>query len=165
VRVGEEDLEDNFRMGDNFYIRVLYEGEGVALDESSFSKAIYLELKADNVEEMRQKIVSFGVRVLEMQDPHLYFQAWADKSSAWSEPTRTSPNMRGPTTASCPKPSGPTRTARRRVDRLGRNRGQPQPGDAPASQKNSDFAQLSTSGYRSARFLRERGLISYAGST
>ena len=28
------------------------------------------------------------------------------------------------------------------------------------SQKNSDFAQLSTSGYRSARSLRERGLMS-----
>lgn len=38
-------------------------------------KAIYLELKAGNVEEMRQKIVASGVKVLEMQDPHLYFQA------------------------------------------------------------------------------------------
>jgi hypothetical protein len=62
-------------MGGNFYIGVLYENEGVALDESAFSKATYLELKADNVEEMRQKIVGFGVRVLEMRDPHLYFQA------------------------------------------------------------------------------------------
>lgn len=73
--IRKTDQKDDFRMGDNFYIGVLYEGEGVALDESSFSKAIYLELKTDNVEEMRQKIVSFGVRVLEMQDPHLYFQA------------------------------------------------------------------------------------------
>ena len=48
---------------------------GVALDESGFSKAIYLELKADNVEEVRQKIVAFGVKVLEVPDPHLYFQA------------------------------------------------------------------------------------------
>ena len=73
--IRETDQKDDFRMGDNFYIGVLYEDEGVALDESSFSKAIYLELKADNVEEMRQNIVAFGVRVLEMQDPHLYFQA------------------------------------------------------------------------------------------
>ncbi len=36
---------------------------------------MYLELKADNVEEMRQAIVAFGVRVLEVPDPHLYFQA------------------------------------------------------------------------------------------
>lgn len=39
------------------------------------AKAIYLELKADDVDEMRREIVAFGVRVLEMQDSHLYFQA------------------------------------------------------------------------------------------
>ena len=71
----EGDEKDDFRIGDNFYIAFLYENEGVALDESEFLKAIYLELKADNVEEMRQKIVAFGVRVLEVPDPHLYFQA------------------------------------------------------------------------------------------
>jgi hypothetical protein len=69
------DLKDDIRMGDNFYIAFLYEDEGVALDESGFSKAIYLELKADDVEEMRQKIVAFGVRVIEVPDPHLYFHA------------------------------------------------------------------------------------------
>jgi catechol 2,3-dioxygenase-like lactoylglutathione lyase family enzyme len=73
--IRETDQKDDFRLGGSFYIGVLYEDEGVALDQSSFSKAIYLELKADNVEEMRRKIVAFGVRVLEMQDPHLYFQA------------------------------------------------------------------------------------------
>ena len=71
----EGDQKDDFLMGDNFYIAFLYEDEGVALDESEFLKAIYLELKTDNVEKMRQKIVAFGVRVLDMQDPHLYFQA------------------------------------------------------------------------------------------
>jgi catechol 2,3-dioxygenase-like lactoylglutathione lyase family enzyme len=71
----ESDQKDDFRMGGNFYIAFMYEDEGVALDESGFSKAIYLELKAGNVEEMRQKIVAFGVRVLEVPDPHLYFQA------------------------------------------------------------------------------------------
>jgi catechol 2,3-dioxygenase-like lactoylglutathione lyase family enzyme len=73
--VRETDQKDDFRMGGSFYIGVLYESKGIALDESSFSKAIYLELKADNVEEMRQKILAFGVKVFEMQDPHLYFQA------------------------------------------------------------------------------------------
>jgi catechol 2,3-dioxygenase-like lactoylglutathione lyase family enzyme len=73
--VRETDQKDDFRMGDNFYIGVLYEDEGIALDESGFSKAIYLELKADDTEEMRRKIIAFGVKVLEMQDPHLYFQA------------------------------------------------------------------------------------------
>jgi catechol 2,3-dioxygenase-like lactoylglutathione lyase family enzyme len=71
----ESDQKDDFRMGDNFYIAFLYENEGVALDESSFLKSTYLELKADNVEEMKQNIVAFGVKVLEVQDPHLYFQA------------------------------------------------------------------------------------------
>jgi catechol 2,3-dioxygenase-like lactoylglutathione lyase family enzyme len=71
----ESDQKDDFRMEGNFYIAFLYENEGVALDESGFLKAIYLELKADDVEEMRQKIVAFGVNVLEVPDPHLYFQA------------------------------------------------------------------------------------------
>jgi len=62
-------------MGGNFDIAFMYEDEVAALDESGFLKAIYLELKADNVEEMRQKIVASGVRVLEVPDPHLYFQA------------------------------------------------------------------------------------------
>ena len=71
----EGDQKDDFRMGGNFYIAFLYEEDGAALDESGFSKAIYLELKAANAEEMRQRIVAFGVRVLEVPDPHLYFQA------------------------------------------------------------------------------------------
>lgn len=71
----ESDQKDDFRMGENFYFAFLYESEEVALDESQFLKAIYLELKADNVEDMRQKIVAFGVKVLEVPDPHLYFQA------------------------------------------------------------------------------------------
>ena len=71
----EGDQKDDFCLGDNFYLTFLYENEGVALDESGFSKAIYLELKADNVEEVRQKIVAFGVKVLEVPDSHLYFQA------------------------------------------------------------------------------------------
>jgi len=71
----EGDQKDDFRLGDNFYIAFLYEDEGVALDESGFSKAIYLELKAGDVEDMRRKIVAFGVTVLDVPDPHLYFQA------------------------------------------------------------------------------------------
>lgn len=73
--IRQTDEKDDFRMGGNFYMGVLYENEGIALDEGGFAKATYLELKADNVEEMRQKIVASGARVLAMQDPHLYFQA------------------------------------------------------------------------------------------
>ena len=38
-------------------------------------EGLYLEVKADNVEEMRKNIVAFGVKVEEIPDPHLYFQA------------------------------------------------------------------------------------------
>ncbi|MEO7207811.1 MAG: hypothetical protein ABI145_13710 [Steroidobacteraceae bacterium] len=34
-----------------------------------------MEVKTGSVEEMRKKIVAFGVKVLEIPDPHLYFQA------------------------------------------------------------------------------------------
>ena len=73
--IRETDLKDDFRLGGSFYIGVLYESEGVALDESGFSKATSLERRPIMFEEMREKIVAFGVRVLDMQDPHLDFQA------------------------------------------------------------------------------------------
>lgn len=71
----EGDQKDDFRLGDNVYLAVMYEDEGIALDEDDFLKATYLELKTDDVEEMRKKIVEFGVKVLDVPDPHLYFQA------------------------------------------------------------------------------------------
>ena len=71
----ESDQKDDIRLGDDFYIALLYEDEGVALDESDFLRAIYLELKTDEVDLLRRRIVDFGVRVLDVPDPHLYFQA------------------------------------------------------------------------------------------
>jgi catechol 2,3-dioxygenase-like lactoylglutathione lyase family enzyme len=71
----EGDRKDDFRIGDNAYIAFLYEDEAVTLSESECLKAIYLELKADDIDEMRQNIVAFGVKVLDVPDPHLYFQA------------------------------------------------------------------------------------------
>ena len=73
TRAGER--KDDFRLGDDFYIAVLYEDEGGALDEAGFLKSVYLELKSDDVEELRREIVAFGFRVLDVPDPHLYFQA------------------------------------------------------------------------------------------
>ena len=67
--------KDDFQLGDDFHIAFLY---GDFPDESEFlrsGRSIYLELKSDNVEEMRQKIIGFGVKVLDVPDPHLYFQA------------------------------------------------------------------------------------------
>jgi catechol 2,3-dioxygenase-like lactoylglutathione lyase family enzyme len=71
----ETDQKDDVRIGDDFYLAVLYEDEGVALGEDEFLRATYLELKTDDVDDLRRQIVAFGVKVLEMQDPHLYFQA------------------------------------------------------------------------------------------
>jgi hypothetical protein len=82
------DDKDDVRIGENFYFAFLYEpGDGSevdkgvvygaddALSDEGFLKALFLELKSDNVEELRQKIIAFGVKVLEVPDPHLYFQA------------------------------------------------------------------------------------------
>ena len=86
--VREFDDKDDLQIGDNFYIAFLYgpgNGQGAdkgvnyspesSLSNEDFLKAIFLELKCDNVNEMRQKIVSFGVKVLNVPDHHLYFQA------------------------------------------------------------------------------------------
>ncbi len=72
--IREGDQKDDFRLGGDFYIAVMYEDDGI-LDEAGFLQSTYLELKAGDVEAMRQKIVGFGVTVLEVPDPHLYFQA------------------------------------------------------------------------------------------
>jgi catechol 2,3-dioxygenase-like lactoylglutathione lyase family enzyme len=82
------DDKDDFRIGEDFHIAFLYaSGSGVsadkgvpyaaedALSDDDFLKAIFLELKTDNVQEMRQNITAFGVKVLGVPDPHLYFQA------------------------------------------------------------------------------------------
>lgn len=84
----EFDNKDDIRIGSDFYISFLYaagDGQGAdkgvnygakdPLNDEDFLKAIFLELKTDNIEEMRQKIIAFGVKVLNVPDPHLYFQA------------------------------------------------------------------------------------------
>jgi len=71
----EEDERDFLRLGENFYIGFLY---GDVADESEFlrtARSIWLEIKSDNVKEMTRKILDFGVRKLDIPDPHLYFQA------------------------------------------------------------------------------------------
>jgi len=81
--------KDDIRLGKDFYIAFLYaagsakgadKGANYAADaplsEQDFLKAIFLELKTDDVETMRRNIVSSpGVTVLEVPDSHLYFQA------------------------------------------------------------------------------------------
>jgi catechol 2,3-dioxygenase-like lactoylglutathione lyase family enzyme len=70
-----EDERDFLCLGETFHIGFLY---GDVPDESEFlrtARSIWLEIKSDNVEEMKRKILDFGVRKLDIPDPHLYFQA------------------------------------------------------------------------------------------
>lgn len=71
VRVKTDEV-DRFQL-DDLHFCFIY--QSTALDESDFLKAIYLELKTDNTEEMKQKILAFGVKKLDVPDAHLYFQA------------------------------------------------------------------------------------------
>jgi hypothetical protein len=71
VRVKTDEV-DRFQL-DDLHLCFIY--QSTALDESDFLKAIYLELKTDNTEEMKRKILAFGVKKLDVPDAHLYFQA------------------------------------------------------------------------------------------
>lgn len=66
---------DCIRLGDDFYIAFLYGDVPDVSEIARSARAIWLEIKSDNVEEMTRKILDFGVRKLEVPDPHLYFQA------------------------------------------------------------------------------------------
>ncbi len=76
-KIMKADPERDFvRLGEDFYIGFLY---GDVTDESEFLRsfrAVWLEIKSDNVEAVSRKIFESGlVRKLEVPDPHLYFQA------------------------------------------------------------------------------------------
>ena len=71
VRVKTDEV-DRFQLDDLHFCFVY---QSTALDENDFLKAIHLELKTDNTEETKQKILAFGVKKLDVPDPHLYFQA------------------------------------------------------------------------------------------
>ena len=76
-KVMKADPERDFiRLGDDFFIGFLY---GDVPDETEFLRsfrAIWLELKSDNVDETSRRILESGLaRKLEIPDPHLYFQA------------------------------------------------------------------------------------------
>ena len=68
----QNDEVDRFQL-DDFHFCFVW--QNTALDENAFLKAIYLELKTDNIEEMKQRILAFGVKKIDVPDPHLYFQA------------------------------------------------------------------------------------------
>ena len=68
----QNDEVDRFQLDD---VHFCFLWQGTPLDESEFLKAMYLELKTDSTEEMKKKILTFGVKKLDVPDPHLYFQA------------------------------------------------------------------------------------------
>lgn len=76
-KITKEDTERDFVcLGDDFFIGFLY---GDVTDENEFLRsfrAMWLEIKSDDVQEMTQRILDSGlVRKLEIPDPHFYFQA------------------------------------------------------------------------------------------
>ena len=69
--------KDDLQLGDGnyFHLSILY---GDVEDASEFlrsGRSIYLEIKSDDVDTMRQSIIDAGVTVMQLPDPHLYFQA------------------------------------------------------------------------------------------
>jgi hypothetical protein len=79
--VKEDDEKDIFRLEENFYILFRY---GDVPDESEFlrsPRALWLQIKSDNVEEMTRNILDFGARKIDIPSglpesvPYLYFQA------------------------------------------------------------------------------------------
>jgi len=72
--MNSEGDRDFIRLGEDFYV-VLY---GDVPDAGEFlrsARAVWLEIKSDNVPELTQKILEFGVNRLEVPDHHFYFQA------------------------------------------------------------------------------------------
>jgi catechol 2,3-dioxygenase-like lactoylglutathione lyase family enzyme len=66
------DAVDRFDMEGVHFVFVY---QDTALEESAFLRAIYLELKTDDLEGTKQAILGFGVKTVDIPDPHLYFQA------------------------------------------------------------------------------------------
>jgi catechol 2,3-dioxygenase-like lactoylglutathione lyase family enzyme len=66
------DEVDRFQLDD---VHFCFVWQSTALDESDFLRATYLELKTDDAEKMKRKILAFGVKTLDVPDAHLYFQA------------------------------------------------------------------------------------------
>jgi catechol 2,3-dioxygenase-like lactoylglutathione lyase family enzyme len=68
----KSDEVDRFQLDDVHFCFVY---QDTAFDEGAFQKSTWLELKADDTEEMKRRILAFGVKKLDVPDAHLYFQA------------------------------------------------------------------------------------------
>jgi hypothetical protein len=65
---------DIIRLGNSFYIGVVYDDS--ALSESDALKSIWMEIRTDRPEELKQKTLKFGIKEIKYWDKeHFYFQA------------------------------------------------------------------------------------------
>jgi len=70
----ESEKIDVFRIGTTFHLGVVYEESALRIEDRL--KSIWLELCTDHLEELKQKILEFGIKELEYWDKeHFYFQA------------------------------------------------------------------------------------------
>ena len=67
--------KDIIRLGTDDYLIFLY---GEVPDASEFlrtARSVWLEIRCDDTEEMKRRILDFGVLKLDVPDSHLFFQA------------------------------------------------------------------------------------------
>jgi catechol 2,3-dioxygenase-like lactoylglutathione lyase family enzyme len=70
----ESERIDIFKIGSTFYLGVMY-GDS-ALSKEDYLKSIWLELRTENPDELKNKILDFGITEIEYWDKeHFYFQA------------------------------------------------------------------------------------------
>ncbi len=91
VRVTNDEV-DRFQLDD---LHICFVWQNTALDESNFLRATYLELKTDNTEEMKQKILAFGVEKLDVPMRTFISRLQAGRCFVSWVSTKTSPCMRG----------------------------------------------------------------------
>ena len=71
----EEHERDFIRLNDDYYIVFLYDEVADVSEFLRTARSVWLEIKSDDVEDTSRRILEFGVRKLDLPDPHLYFQA------------------------------------------------------------------------------------------
>ena len=70
----ESERIDIFKIGDDFYLGIMYDES--ALSHKDSLKAIWLELNVEKVEVLKQNILKAGIKEIEHWDKeHFYFQA------------------------------------------------------------------------------------------
>src|SRR5271165_2394515 len=70
----KSDRADFFKIGDTFYLGVIYDDSAQSAKDRM--QSIWLELRTDHPEQLKQKILQFGIPEIQYWDKeHFYFQA------------------------------------------------------------------------------------------